>query len=73
MTFDKTYYVDEYKRVMDNLKVNEERIGLLAENVEAKALKAKDEKKMQLVTTSVAILATGVGIGLLWNLKRKKD
>ncbi len=71
MTFDKNYYVDEYKRVMDNLKVNEERAALLAENVEAKALKAKDEKRKQLLVTSAAVLVSGVGLGLLV-LKRKK-
>ncbi len=70
MTFEKNYYVDEYKRVMDNLKVSEDRVSLLAENIEAKALKAKDEKKKQLIISSALI--AGVGAGLVISKLRKR-
>lgn len=72
MTFDKNYYVDEYKRVMDNLKVNEERVALLAENVEAKALKVKDEKRKQLLAASAVVLVSGAGLGLLVSKCKKR-
>lgn len=69
MTFEKNYYVDEYKRVMDNLRVSEDRVSLLAENIESKAIKAKDEKKKQILISSA--LVAGVGAGLIF-LRFKK-
>ena len=70
MTFEKNYYVDEYKRVMDNLKVSEDRVSLLAENIEAKAIRAKDEKRRQLLISSV--LVAGIGAGLVvYKIKKR--
>lgn len=70
MTFEKDYYVDEYKRVMDNLRVSEDRVSLLAENIESKAIKAKDEKKKQILISSAVI--AGVGAGLVISRLRKR-
>ena len=70
MTFEKDYYVDEYKRVMDNLRVSEDRVSLLAENIESKAIRAKDEKKKQLLISSAVI--AGVGAGLVISRSRKR-
>ncbi len=70
MSIEKNYYVDEYKRVMDNLKVSEDRVSLLAENIEAKALMVKEEKKRQMIV-STAIVAAGVGVGLVVSKLRK--
>ncbi len=70
MTFEKNYYVDEYKRVMDNLRVSEDRVALLAENIESKAKKSKDEKKKQILVSSALI--AGVGAGLVISKLRKR-
>lgn len=70
MTFEKDYYVDEYKRVMDNLRVSEDRVALLAENIESKAKKSKDEKKKQILVSSALI--AGVGAGLIISKLRKR-
>lgn len=70
MTFEKDYYVDEYKRIMDNLRVSEDRVSLLAENIESKAIRAKDEKKKQLLISSAVI--AGVGAGLVISRLRKR-
>lgn len=69
MTTEKNYYVDEYKRVMDNLKVSEDRVSLLAENIEAKAIKVKEEKKKRTIVSSAVI--AGVGAGLVISKLRK--
>lgn len=69
MTTEKNYYVDEYKRVMDNLKVSEDRVSLLAENIEAKAIKVKEEKKKRIIVSSAVIV--GVGAGLVISKLRK--
>lgn len=70
MTFEKDYYVDEYKRVMDNLRVSEDRVALFAENIESKAKKTKDEKKKQILVSSALI--AGVGAGLVISKLRKR-
>lgn len=70
MTFEKNYYVDEYKRVMDNLRVSEDRVALLAETIESKAKKSKDEKKKQILVSSALI--AGVGAGLVISKLRKR-
>ena len=69
MTTEKNYYVDEYKRAMDNLKVSEDRVSLLAENIEAKAIKVKEEKKKRIIVSSAVI--AGVGAGLVISKFRK--
>lgn len=69
MRFD-NYYVSEYRRVLDNIKVNEDKLVRFAENIEKNIEVAKTEGTKRIVIASAAVAAVGVGVGVA--LHRRK-
>lgn len=69
MRFD-NYYVSEYKRVLDNIKVNEDKLVRLAENVEKNVSTAKSDETRKMAIASAAVVALGVGVGLAVRKRR---
>ena len=69
MRFD-NYYLSEYKRVLDNIKINEDKLLCFAENIEKNIEIAKSEETKKMAIASATAVAVGVGIGFA--LRRKK-
>lgn len=69
MRFD-NYYVSEYRRVLDNIKVNEDKLVRFAENIEKNMEVAKSEETKRIVIASAAVAAVGFGVGMA--LRRRK-
>lgn len=69
MRFD-NYYVSEYRRVLDNIKVNEDKLVRFAENIEKNIEVAKTEETKKIVIASAAVAAVGFGVGVA--LHRRK-
>lgn len=69
MRFD-NYYLSEYRRVLDNIKINEDKLLDFAENIEKNIEVARSEETKRLVVASATAVMVGVGIGLA--LRRKK-
>ncbi len=69
MRFD-NYYLSEYRRVLDNIKVNEDKLLCFAENIEKNIEIAKNEETKKIVIASVAMAVIGVGVGVA--LRRRK-
>lgn len=70
MRFD-NYYVSEYKRVLDNIKVNEDKLVTMAENVEKRVQNAKSENTKKLIIISASAVAMGLGVCLA--MKKRKQ
>lgn len=69
MRFD-NYYVSEYRRVLDNIKVNEDKLVRFAENIEKNIEVAKAEETKKIVIASAAVVAVGVGVGVALRRRR---
>ena len=63
MRFD-NYYVSEYRRVLDNIKVNEDKLVRFAENIEKNMEVAKSEETKKIIIASAAMAAVGFGVGV---------
>lgn len=61
MRFD-NYYVSEYKRVIDNVKANEELLSKVAEDVEARMNNIQSENTKKIIVASAVALTIGAGV-----------
>lgn len=61
MRFD-NYYVSEYKRVIDNVKANEELLSKVAEDVEARVNNIQSENTKKIIVASAVALTIGAGV-----------
>ena len=69
MRFD-NYYLSEYRRVLDNIKINEDKLLDFAENIEKNIEIARSEETKRLAVASATAVMVGVGIGLALRRKR---
>lgn len=69
MRFD-NYYLSEYRRVLDNIKMSEEKLLNFAENIENNIERARSEETKKLVMASATAVAVGIGIGLALRKRR---
>ena len=69
MRFD-NYYLSEYRRVLDNIKLNEDKLLDFAENIEKNIELARSEENKRLMMASATAVMVGVGIGLALRRKR---
>ena len=56
------YYVDNYKRLVNSISVNEDIISSLEEKLEKRIQAEKNIKKKQIMVASAAIILIGAGI-----------
>lgn len=61
MRFD-NYYVSEYKRVIDNVKANEELLSKVAEDVEVRVNNIQSENTKKIIVASAVALTIGAGV-----------
>lgn len=64
------YYVSEYRRVLDNIKMNEDRLVNFTENIEKNIERAKSDNAKRVAVASAVAVAVGVGVGV--SLHRRK-
>lgn len=69
MRFD-NYYLSEYRRVLDNIKLNEDKLLDFAENIEKNLELARSEENKRLMMASATAVIVGVGIGFALRRKR---
>ena len=69
MRFD-NYYLSEYRRVLDNIKLNEDKLLDFAENIEKNIELARSEENKRLMMASATAVIVGVGIGFALRRKR---
>lgn len=64
------YYVSEYRRVLDNIKMNEDRLVNFTENIEKNIERAKSDNAKRVAVASAVAVAVGAGVGV--SLHRRK-
>lgn len=64
------YYVDNYKRLVNSISVNEDIISSLEEKLEKRIQAEKNIKKKQIMVASAAIILIGAGIKFGFGKKR---
>lgn len=69
MRFD-NYYLSEYRRVLDNIKLNEDKLLDFAENIEKNIELARSEENKRLMMASATAVIVGIGIGFALRRKR---
>ena len=64
------YYVSEYRRVLDNIKMSEDKLEHFSENIEKNIERAKTEDAKKVAIVSALAVAVGVGVGV--SIRRRK-
>jgi hypothetical protein len=69
MRFD-NYYLSEYRRVLDNIKINEAKLMDFAENIDKNIEVAKSAEAKRLAVVSATAVMVGIGVGLALRKRR---
>jgi hypothetical protein len=69
MRFD-NYYLSEYRRVLDNIKINEAKLLDFAENIDKNIEIARSAEAKRLAVVSATAVMVGVGVGLALRKRR---
>ncbi len=69
MRFD-NYYLSEYRRVLDKIKINEAKLMYFAENIDKNIEVAKSAEAKRLAVVSATAVVVGIVVGLALRKRR---